>query len=241
MKNHKKIGSEVQLKGFNPDKQAVTRGFILSLKGLGNIPYQDVTQKKKAAAPGAQTNAANKGPTQQPIQGVNYFVEYYITLYNQEQKIFYGRTYRTNIKRLEIKGGTWECNGEEWAFLHTNYVVPQSVAVVECVLVADQGGRQKYGSLGFATLDIFSATASNISRADLFTGSPRDIFTIQQSGTVARGANTPNVTFQCSPFSFYDSIKALIPQNCFVGKDDLVPGLRGDKLPAYQQYLQGGN
>jgi len=206
----------------------------MSAKGILNIPQSDITLKAIEAVHGtggltattANNNARDMIPQAKPLQdGCKYYIEYYATLYNKTKETFYGRTYRSQ-KKLLAKHGTdsLQCLEEDWAFFHTSYTDPHSVLIIECVMVAvdarGMGGDQKidkrYGSLGFAMIDLFGPDGSKEIRRELFKGSPRNVQQILRNElhSTKRALSKvlmPSITFHLQDFTQFDFLKDLVP------------------------------
>ena len=57
------------------------------------------------------------------------------------------------------------------------------------------------------------------------------------SGKKSSNVQMPTLTFNMTDFTHFDFLKDLVPQNCFVGKRDKVPGYTSDELPDYTKLL----
>jgi hypothetical protein len=127
---------------------------------------------------------------------------------------------------------------EDYLYLHTSFTEKTSFAVVECVLVKDAGGVKSYGSLGYALLSIFEF--SGTTTVDLQKGSPRSIGLagLDASSLKSQYLST-RITFEMRDFPIYDKLRAIIPQNCFLGLSDLIPGLVGEFIPNPKTLPQG--
>ena len=69
-----------------------------------------------------------------------------------------------------------ETRGEQFAYLHTSYVVPASILVVEVVVNKIVGHNKTQASAGFCVLDIFGTGLKGGLQTGIITsGSPRGV------------------------------------------------------------------
>ena len=214
-KANKKLDTELMLKGYDPRKEP--RSFLLTLKSISHIPIKDVDGENKP-----------------PVQGAKYSFEYYVTLFNREiggNGSFYGRTYRSKGLPLREVGGTWEVPQEEYIYFHTNYTEKTSFAVIEGVIVKEIGGLKAYGSVGYTLCHLFEF--SGLTTVEMIKGSPRAIGLFGVDVVQAKlSKSLTKLAFECRDFPTFDKMKMLIPQNCFCGLGDIIPGLVNEALPS---------
>ena len=108
--------------------------------------------------------------------------------------------------------------------------------VVEAVIErrSDDGVSDKCSG-GTAILDIFSETATGARVANFESSSPREISMFDHEKIMGQQNRVGkcNLVYDCRDFPQFKSLQTLVPQNCLVGRHNVVPGLLDDvfKLP----------
>lgn len=119
-----------------------------------------------------------------------------------------------------------ECKDEDFIFLHTNYPEKTTVMIVELVITRDINMQKSQCSGGFAVCPIFQMTEQS-KTALVQSGTPRSIGALESDKAITQQNRTGKTTliWDVRDYQTLQPLQELTPMNCFVGKQEMVPGL----------------
>jgi hypothetical protein len=93
------------------------------------------------------------------------------------------------------------------------------------VVTKSQGKHElESASVGFAELSIFDKTPMN--RAVVRNGNPRMLIGGHVDGVTAKEQNNSQLSWEVQEYAAFNNIRQIVPQNCLVGQDEAIPGLK---------------
>ena len=110
-------------------------------------------------------------------------------------------------------------------FFHTSFTEASSSLLLEVVVVKQEGYQKERASAGFAVCNLFDfpKTAQAVI---VQQGSPRMFGAVDTDLTQANRIGKTMLTFEFKDeFKQFAVIRDLVPQNCLVSYDDVIPGL----------------
>ena len=65
-----------------------------------------------------------------------------------------------------------------------------------------------------------------MNRAVVRTGNPRMLIGGHVDGITAKEQNNPQLSWEVQEYPAFNNIRQIVPQNCLVGQDEAIPGLK---------------
>ena len=195
-----------------------TISYLLLLESLSNIPVDSIPALKE--------------------KGAKATLNYSLTLYDDKEREFIGRSYIS--RPIQLKSNFKETENKEFVFFHTTWKSDNLWSVVECFLEivnVEQNNKMLYVSLGFNKFIMFGSKGIAVPAIlPMYLGSPRLL--ILKSPLKDLVQNSWSLKIQIKEFPVLDLIKPLIPSTTLCGMHDFVPGIVGNKMKVSKKELQ---
>ena len=213
-----------KIRGF--DKRKASAPYLVVLQGLRGLSLKDTKFGRERLGEVGQMQAPQINTQAQ------YFVQYHATLHSNQPPPglagFYGRTCTSTEKRLVASPTDptmFDSNEEAFMFFHTSFTEASSCLLLEVEVVKQEGYQKERASAGFAVCNLFDfpKTAQAVI---VQQGSPRMFGAVQTDLTQANRVGKTMLTFEFqNNFAPFAGLKELVPQNCLVSYNDVIPGL----------------
>ena len=154
-----------------------------------------------------------------------------LSLYDNEEKRFFGRTYTSMEKKVRSTlNGT---EGEEYIFIHLPKGYMMNDTHVYCVhesylKVTDTVGLgDEFQCVGYGFFKLFNHKAET-RKSRIYRGTPRDLIMNPDLSKYVPQYPNGDLVINMRSYNVLRDLKLLIPPNVLCGKNDVIPGLATD-------------